>query len=322
VKGAFTGAVSDRKGRFEEAHGGTLFIDEVGDITPAVQVKLLRAIQFGEVQRVGSNEAVQLDVRIIAATNRDLEGMIEDGGFREDLYYRLNVIEIPLPPLRERKTDIPLLVDQFIRRYAETNGKEIKGITFQALDILMKYEFPGNIRELENTIERSVILCRGDRITVHDLPSGLVRAAGRPQPDELGSEGPAARGSTATAAQAVPNGDEVQQNSAGCGEMPAQAGEGRGGGASAGRPVGGSDHAPPGSNQTPGGSETHPDHAAGAHSSLDDILSEKEAELILAALARSQGNQSRAAQELGISERKLRSRMERLGLENTFAQAR
>ena len=172
-KGAFTGATQQRRGRFEEANGGTLFIDEVGDIPLSVQVKLLRAIQFGQFERLGGNETHTVDVRIIAATHRDLEAMIQSGEFRDDLYYRLNVVSIWIPPLRQRKTDIPLLVDHFIQKYARENQKAVKGISRETLDRLMKYNFPGNVRELENMIERAVVLCRGEYITTDDLPPTL-----------------------------------------------------------------------------------------------------------------------------------------------------
>jgi len=169
-KGSFTGAINQRIGRFEEADGGTIFIDEVGDIPLPIQVKLLRAIQFGEVQRIGSNSTLKTDVRIIAATHRDLEEMIKSNEFREDLYYRLNVVTINLPPLRQRKDDIPILVDHFIQKYSSTIGKNITGISKEALDQLIKYDFPGNIRELENMIERAIVLTRDQTITKDDLP--------------------------------------------------------------------------------------------------------------------------------------------------------
>ncbi len=172
-RGAFTGANQRRIGRFELANEGTLFIDEVGDIPLSVQVKLLRAIQFGQIERLGGNKTIDIDVRIIAATNRNIEGMLKRGEFREDLYYRLNVVTIFIPPLRRRKTDIPLLIEQFIEKFSRENKKLIKGISREALDQLMKYDFPGNIRELENIIERAVILCRNEYITQHDLPAQL-----------------------------------------------------------------------------------------------------------------------------------------------------
>lgn len=169
-KGSFTGAINRRLGRFEEADGGTLFIDEVGEIPMASQVKLLRAIQFGEFQRVGSGQTIQTDVRIIAATHKNLEALIEAGLFRQDLYYRLNVVQVSIPPLRMRKDDIPLLIEAFIKKYSAVSGKHLTGISKEAADLLMKYSFPGNIRELENIIERAAVLCRGEFITKDDLP--------------------------------------------------------------------------------------------------------------------------------------------------------
>ncbi len=172
-KGAFTGAIHQRRGRFEEANGGTLFVDEVGDIPLSVQVKLLRAIQFGQIQRVGGSETIDVDVRIISATHRDLEAMIRDGQFREDLYYRLNVVAIVAPPLRKRRVDIPLLADHFIKRFARENEKEVTGIEREALDRLMKYDFPGNVRELENMMEHAVVMTRNSLIGREDLPAHL-----------------------------------------------------------------------------------------------------------------------------------------------------
>jgi len=169
-KGAFTGADKVRIGRFEEADGGTVFLDELGDIALTTQVKLLRAIQFGEYSRIGSNRVLKSDVRIIAATHKNLENMISNQSFREDLYYRLNVITIQIPPLRERREEISLLTDHFIRRFAQENQKEITGISREAQDLLVKYNFPGNVRELENIIERAVVLCRSQVISLRDLP--------------------------------------------------------------------------------------------------------------------------------------------------------
>ncbi len=169
-KGSFTGAISQRIGRFEEANGGTIFIDEVGEIPLPIQVKLLRTIQFGEFQRIGSNQTEKTDVRILAATHRNLEEMMKNGLFREDLFYRLNVVTVQLPALRQRKEDIPILVDHFIKRFAGDLGKDVTGISREALDQLIKYNFPGNIRELENVIQRAVVLARENLITTSDLP--------------------------------------------------------------------------------------------------------------------------------------------------------
>jgi DNA-binding NtrC family response regulator len=235
-KGSFTGADADRVGRFEEAAGGTLFLDEIGDISAPLQVKLLRALQFGVIERVGENVPRKLNVRIVAATNRDLPLMIKEGKFRQDLYYRLNVIEIRLPPLRERKEDIALLVDAFIRRYAERDGKSIKGITREAFDALIKRSFPGNVRELENMIERAVVLARSDYIRKDDLPFST-------------------------------------DDEASCVQMEVI-----------------------------------------AEGDYETSMRDFERALILAALEKSGGNQSAAARSLGVTERHLRSRLDRLHL--------
>ncbi|HNT58123.1 MAG TPA: sigma 54-interacting transcriptional regulator, partial [Syntrophales bacterium] len=172
-KGAFTGASFQRKGRFELAHGGTIFLDEVGDFPPSVQIHLLRVLQEREFERVGGSETIRVDVRIIAATNRNLEEVMKEGRFREDLYYRLNVFPIYIPPLRERKTDIPLLADFFVERYSKQNNKKIVRICTHALDMLMSYHWPGNVRELENCIERAVLLSNDGVIHGYDLPPSL-----------------------------------------------------------------------------------------------------------------------------------------------------
>jgi DNA-binding NtrC family response regulator len=171
VKGAFTGASQDREGRFGEADGGTLFIDEIGDVPPGIQVKLLRAIQFGQIQRVGENATRVLDVRIIAATNKDLKPMMDNGTFRADLYWRLHVVPIHLPALRDRKEDIPELADHFIRKFSERNKRDVKTISREALDLLMRYPFPGNVRELENIMERAILMTRGATIFRKDILS-------------------------------------------------------------------------------------------------------------------------------------------------------
>lgn len=175
-KGSFTGAINSRIGKFEEANDGTIFIDEVGDIPLSIQVKLLRTIQFGEYQRIGSNAINFTDVRIIAATHRNLEEMIQNKEFREDLFYRLNVVTITLPPLRQRKDDIPLLINYFLDKYNKENNKSIKGFSKEAIDQLIKYDFPGNIRELENIVERAVVLARDEYITKDDLPLNLSQS--------------------------------------------------------------------------------------------------------------------------------------------------
>ncbi|HAT6805055.1 TPA: sigma-54-dependent response regulator transcription factor ZraR [Citrobacter freundii] len=173
-KGAFTGADKRREGRFVEADGGTLFLDEIGDISPMMQVRLLRAIQEREVQRVGSNLTISVDVRLIAATHRDLAEEVKVGRFRQDLYYRLNVVTIETPALRQRREDIPLLADHFRQRFAERNRKAVKGFTPRAMDLLIHYDWPGNIRELENAIERSVVLLTGEYISERELPLAIA----------------------------------------------------------------------------------------------------------------------------------------------------
>jgi DNA-binding NtrC family response regulator len=176
-KGAFTGATTSKPGRFELANGGTLFLDEVGDITPAVQVKLLRVLQEKRFERLGGTKSIEVDVRVIAATNQDLEELISDGSFREDLYYRLNVVPLSLPPLRERAGDIPRLVAHFLEKFEA--GK--KKITPEAMSLLIDYPWPGNIRELENTIERIVILSPSDKVTPADLPAEVRAGAAGPR---------------------------------------------------------------------------------------------------------------------------------------------
>jgi len=175
-KGAFTGAVAARKGRFELAQGGTLFLDEIGDLSPAMQIKLLRVLQEREFERVGGTATIKADVRLIAATNRNLEQLIETERFRQDLYYRLNVFPIHIPPLRERRTDILLLSDYFAERYSEQNHKNVRRISTPAIDMLMAYHWPGNVRELENCIERAVLLSDDDVIHGHHLPPTLQTA--------------------------------------------------------------------------------------------------------------------------------------------------
>ncbi|TVR91792.1 MAG: sigma-54-dependent Fis family transcriptional regulator [Spirochaetaceae bacterium] len=249
-KGAYTGSTADRKGRFQEADGGTLFIDEVGEIPLSMQVKLLRALQFKQIEPVGSNTTVNFDARIVAATNRTLKDMVDHQEFREDLYYRLRVIGIQVPPLRERKEDIPLLLDSFLQRFAESNGKVIEGVSQEARQCFMRYNYPGNIRELENTVESVVVLARGTIIRRGDLPSHMQF--------------------------------ETELNVAGCLDDEVQCDDG--------------------------------------NSVLDARLRAFERELIREALDKAEGNQSKAARLLGIGERRLRSRLERLGLRESSSE--
>ncbi|MBN2655881.1 MAG: sigma-54-dependent Fis family transcriptional regulator [Spirochaetales bacterium] len=239
VKGAFTGAVSEKSGVFEIADGGTLFIDEVGDIPMAVQVKLLRTIQFGQIQKVGSEKLETCDIRIIAATNKDLKKMIEEGTFRQDLYYRLNVVHIDIPPLRMRKADITPLINHFVEKFSHKNRKEITGVSHDAMDALMKYEYPGNIRELENIIERAVIFSRSNTIKMIDLPPLIDMAR-----DEKNSR--------------------VLLNK-----------------------------------------------------NFDELMIGYETDLIVQAMKESEGNKSEAARKLGISERRIRSRIQILDIDTS-----
>jgi Nif-specific regulatory protein len=175
-KGAFTGAINRKKGRFELANGGTIFLDEVGDLSPMTQIKLLRVLQEQQFERVGGTETLSVDVRVIAATNADIEAMMSTGKFREDLYYRLNVFSIFLPPLRDRKTDILLLADHFMLKYGRQHGKSVKRISTPAIDMLMRYHWPGNVRELENCVERAVLVCEDQVIHSYHLPPTLQTA--------------------------------------------------------------------------------------------------------------------------------------------------
>ncbi|MFC1528082.1 sigma-54-dependent transcriptional regulator [Candidatus Neomarinimicrobiota bacterium] len=238
-KGSFTGASSQRIGRFEQANGGTLFIDEIGDISLQTQVKLLRALQFGEFERIGGTKTLKVDVRVITATNRNLEEMIGNGQFRQDLYYRINVIAINLPALRERKEDIPLLIKHFIDKFSKETGKDVRNISKEAHNQLMHYHFPGNIRELRNIIESAVVMARGEIITINDFT-----------PDVLTS------------------------------------------------------------------SESTALNPHNFQNSYDDKLEAFETTMIKDALDLKGGNQSQAAQVLGITERHLRSRMQKYSIKN------
>jgi Nif-specific regulatory protein len=175
-RGAFTGAHTRKKGRFELAEGGTLFLDEIGELEPPTQVKLLRVLQQREFERVGGTETLRANVRVIAATSKDLERAIVEGGFRDDLYYRLNVFAICVPPLRERKADILLLADHFVEKYAREHGKSVRRISTPCIDMLVSYHWPGNVRELENAIERAVVVCDDQVLHAHHLPPTLQTA--------------------------------------------------------------------------------------------------------------------------------------------------
>jgi transcriptional regulator with GAF, ATPase, and Fis domain len=174
-KGAFTGAIAQKLGKFELANKGTLFLDEIGNLTLATQVKLLRFMQEKRIERVGGTKSIELDVRIITATNLDLEKAVKEGSFREDLYYRLNVITIPLPPLRERRDDIPLLVEHFLQKYRSESKGKAKYVLPETMDLLMRYDWPGNVRELENVIERATVIGKSEAILIEDLPLGIQK---------------------------------------------------------------------------------------------------------------------------------------------------
>ncbi len=183
-RGAFTGAIATKKGRFEWAHEGTLFLDEVSVMPPELQVKLLRVLQEMEFERVGGTRTIKVDARIIAATNRDLKKGVQEGWFREDLFFRLNVITMQILPLRERKEDIPPLIDHFLAKYTHETGKEIRKISYEAIEALMNYSFRGNIRELENIIQRAVIVAKGSEINARDLPEELSSRSGSGRGDD------------------------------------------------------------------------------------------------------------------------------------------
>ncbi|HKE19481.1 MAG TPA: sigma-54 dependent transcriptional regulator [Kofleriaceae bacterium] len=189
-RGAFTGAAVRREGRFQQADGGTLFLDEIGEIAPSTQIKLLRFLQEREFERVGGNQTIKVDLRIVAATNRDLRAAVHEGCFREDLYYRINVVSIEVPPLRERDGDTSLLATHFLHKYAAQNQKRLHGFTTEAMDRILRYPWPGNVRELENAVERAVVVCRGGDVRGEDLPPTirpLTRSAADSSPPVPGS---------------------------------------------------------------------------------------------------------------------------------------
>lgn len=179
-KGAFTGAYTRKQGRFSLAHKGTLFLDEIGELSPLTQAKILRVLQTKEFEPLGSNRTLKVDVRIITATNRQLAVEVQEGRFREDLYYRLNVVSIALPPLRERREDIPRLAHYFLEQYNAKNNRQVKALAPEVLNVFQQYAWPGNVRELENAIERGVIFCKGDTLTLKDLPPAVQEQAQYP----------------------------------------------------------------------------------------------------------------------------------------------
>jgi transcriptional regulator with GAF, ATPase, and Fis domain len=199
-KGAFTGAVAARKGKCEVAHGGTLFLDEIGDLEQALQAKLLRVLEQGDIQPLGSEKERRVDVRVIAATNHDLGAMVASGQFREDLYWRINVITLELPPLRERREDVPLLLRHFLQRFAEEAGKGPLRLEAAAEAALLEHDYPGNIRELENIVRRAVILAQGPRIGLADLPPRVAPGAGVREAPSTNAELKAAKAAAAAAA--------------------------------------------------------------------------------------------------------------------------
>ena len=185
-KGAFTGAVERRIGRFELADGGTLFLDEIGELEPPMQVKLLRVLEERAFERVGGAKTIQVDVRLVAATNRDLKKLVSEGKFRDDLFYRLSVVTVDLPPLRERRDDIPLLVKAFLDEFGRENNKQVRELTPEALNVLLAYDWPGNVRELRNAIEQMVVLARAERLTLRDVPAA-IRGERGPEQDQCGA---------------------------------------------------------------------------------------------------------------------------------------
>jgi len=190
VKGSFTGAIADKKGKFELANGGTIFLDEIGDLDISLQAKILRALQEREFERVGGTQPIRVNIRLIAATNKDLSKAMREGTFREDLFYRLSVIPLRIPPLRERKEDIPPLAEHFLRKYNLENEKKIKGISSKAMEALLAYEWPGNVRELENCMERAVVMAEADWIRVADLPLALQTREAEEEPVPREGRGP------------------------------------------------------------------------------------------------------------------------------------
>jgi two-component system response regulator AtoC len=282
-KGSFTGAMTQRKGRFEMANKGTIFLDEIGEMTLGTQTKLLRILQEREFERIGSNTPIKIDIRVITATNRNLADEVEKSNFREDLYYRLNVIHIDMPPLRARKEDIPLLTEHFLVKYRYAPGAIPTTISEEALEHLMAYDWPGNVRELENAIERAVVLSRGNVITADHLPFGdVIEANDRARLSRNRRKAASSNGSLAGSPEPE--------------RQPVAAGR-RGGGEGA------------------EGAETAENGEGGAaNGSFKAAVADLEKRLILDALERAGGNRSKAAEELGIYRRLLYAKLREYGL--------
>ncbi len=286
-KGAFTGATTQRKGKFEQCDGGTLFLDEIGDMPMQTQIKILRVLQSGTFERIGGNETITVNVRVIAATNKPLEEAVSRKEFREDLFYRLNVVRIHLPSLRQRRNDIPLLVNFFLQKIAAKGHQPPKSISPDALECLRNYDWPGNVRELENTIQRAVVVATGDAILTRDLPGEISRSRPAVAPEDTGVR------ESVNAAESMPASAESLQT-----QSHAQSGP-------ASRPPSGQ----------PSLTEIGETLFQWASADPDfKVLPAVERELIIQALSRTQGNQVRAAQILGITRATLRKRIERFNI--------
>jgi two-component system nitrogen regulation response regulator GlnG len=286
-KGAFTGATVQKPGKFELCDGGTIFLDEIGDMSLSTQTKVLRAIQEGEIQRVGGTQTIKVDVRLVCATNKDLEKMVKENEFREDLYYRLNVVRLRLPPLRERRGDIPQLVDFMLQRLAKSRKAKAKAVSRDVLELFGRHDWPGNVRELENVIYRAAVVAKGETILPKDLPGDLSEGVEGAGAAEVTPEAAGATGETApaTPAAAKPEPEEA--------EAPAAVAE-----------------APAGDLQ----SALDAVYASLREESEDPILSVLEKEMVLRALEETGGNQVKTSALLGITRATLRKRIEQWGL--------
>ena len=309
VKGAYTGAVAARAGLFRMADGGTIFLDEIGELPLALQVKLLRVLQERSFLPVGADTQVSVDVRVIAASNRNLEHEVQAGRFRTDLFYRLNVLNIDLPPLRERTQDIPLLLRRFLRQFSELDDKSVHRLSVGAARRLQAYPFPGNVRELENVLEHAVALCDGDTIQESHLPEYVLKAQGVPGAPRVGV-------ALDAAAPEPLNGTSVVSTRHNGWDGPLASGdEGRPGGNGVDHPsAAASVMPPPGTSSTPWGQGGSP---LGANENLDDNLATYEKAILLHALAETGGVKKRAAELLGINYRSFRHRLQKYGLNDT-----